>query len=167
MRMHLRTKNNQIIFLLLLIVLSCTSQELKNEWVAKPFIDAYGKENGVKLEIQGEFLTGDMKTASINFSNIEDLISGGYKEVFTLAFGNYSGSDSVTVTTAEGDLEVFNCYDGLIFDIDYETDDINRLLEMMDSPSLTISQGNRSFRISTKGFQELYEKHFVSPEIVM
>ncbi len=167
MRISLAMPNTKIIFFLFFAVLSCTSQELKNEWVAKPFIDAYGKENGVKLEIQGEFLTGDMQTASINFSNIEDLISGGYKEVFTLAFGNYSGSDSVTVTTAEGDLEVFSCYDGLIFDIDYEADDINRLLEMMDSESLVFEQGDRSFTISTKGFQELYEKHFVSQEIIM
>lgn len=153
-------------FIIVLLITGC-NQKLKNEWAAKPFIDAYGNENGVKLEIQGEFLSGDIKTASINFTNIEDLISGGYKEVFTLEFGNFSSSDSVTVTTVNGDSETFSCYDGLIFDIDYESDDINRLLELMDSESLVFKQGNRSFTISTKGFYNLYEKHFMSQEIVM
>ena len=147
-----------------LVLVGCETK-LINEWSSQPFIDAFGKENGVVLFINGEQLSENLDVAVISFSLVNDLISGGYKEMFTINLNNSSFGEDIIITDMFGIKHEFTSYDGMIFNIDYESNDIDRLMELMNNEELTISQGEYSFMINTKGFLNLYSEHFRQPNM--
>jgi len=130
------------------------------EWETKPFIDAYGEENGVSLFITGEELSDNLDVAIISFSLFNDLISGGYKEMFSFSLNNTTSSENIIITDMLGNNHEFESYGGMIFNIDPASNEISRVLELMNNEELIIKQGEHSFKVSTKGFLELYRNHF-------
>lgn len=153
---------NQIQYAILIFILTGCNNSLKNEWTTTPYRDAYGDITGVSLIIEGEHLSAGLDSATLSFSLIEDLISGGYRDIFTLTLNGTTSGDEVSILTPDGEEHFFNCYDGIIFNIDYETNDIARLFELMNFSELQLKQGTYTFSISTKNFLNLYKENFGS-----
>lgn len=151
-------------FLWLLLLVSC-EEKLANSWQAKPFINAFEEEQGVALYINGERLGGGLEKAQVNFSLNQDLISGGFKEVFTFTLTSTSSweEDQIEVFTPSGESFVFDIYDGLLFNIDYESNEVSNFIELLNNEWLEIHSGPFQFTISTKEFLNLYEKNFLQP----
>jgi hypothetical protein len=141
---------------------SCTSK-LENSWQAKPFINAFEEEQGVALYIAGERLSDNLNNAQVNFSLNQDLISGGFKEVFTFTLNGSSswGEDNIEIITPNGESFLFDIYDGLLFNIDFESNEVARFIELMNYESLEIKTGSYAFTISTVGFINLYKENFL------
>ena len=151
-----------LVSLILVIPLMNCEPKLENTWQTKPFINAYNEEQGVSLFIRGERLTGELEEVELNFSLIQDLISGGFKEIFTFTLDGKTswGEDQIEVITPIGEAYVFDIYDGLLFNIDYESNEVARFIELLNNESLVIRSGPYQFTISTKGFLELYKANF-------
>jgi hypothetical protein len=152
-------------FILLSTGLVCCETKLKNSWQAKPFINAFEEEQGVMLYIAGERLSDNVEEALVSFNMNQDLISGGFKEVFTFTLNGSSswGEDYLKVITPGRDTVSFNIYDGLLFNIDYESTDVSQFIELMNHESLEIHSGKYQFTISTSGFLDLYKENFLQP----
>ena len=152
------------ICLCLIILMSCT-QKLENSWQAKPFINAFEEEQGVALSINGERLAGGLEKAQVTFSLNQDLISGGFKEIFTFTLRSPIPweEDTIEVFTSTGESYVFVIYDGLLFNIDYESNEVSRFIELMNNEWLEIHSGRYQFTISTREFLNLYQTHFLQP----
>ena len=158
--------NNKLLIAILLItgITSC-EQKLQNTWQSKPYIDAFGDEQGVAIYINGERLSDDTEDALVTFNLNQDLISGGFKDVFSFTLnGNSSwGEDQIEVITPNGESHLFDIYDGLLFNIDYESNEVSRFIELMNNEYLEIHSGKYRFTISTRGFMELYTTNFLQP----
>lgn len=152
------------LILLMIIVITGCEAPLKNEWATEPFTDAYGNTNRISLKINGERLSPGLTSAEIRFAQIEDLISGGYKEVFSVTMNGKSASDEMIVIDAAGQEYIFTCYDGYIFDIDSESNVIETMIGLMENKELIFRQGDQSFTISTMKFTDLYEDFFGSEQ---
>ncbi|MEN8251661.1 MAG: hypothetical protein ABFS32_22265, partial [Bacteroidota bacterium] len=106
-------------------------------------------------EVKGYDLSRNLKEAIIQYYVTEDMISGGYKPVFIFTLDGATSSDSLFVTTPAEEEHGFECYDGLIFNIDIDSDNIQRLIPLFENEKLTITQGNKIFTINCSGFYEL------------
>ena len=149
------------VFIIVLGLVGCDNK-LKNVWEAQPFVNAFNEEQGVALYISGERLTGGLNEARVSFNVNQDLISGGFKEIFSFTLNGTSswGEDTIEVITPNGEAFVFDIYDGLLFNIDYESQEVGRFIELMNYESLEIRSGTFSFSISTKNFIDLYKASF-------
>ena len=144
------------LFSLSLIVIFFTncSPEYRTGWIEMPVPDQYGEDSGnTFLQVYGQDLSGGLKEAVITYATIDDLISGGQKTMFTLMLNGKSSSELVYVETPDKQVHEFNCYDGIIFNIDNEERDLDRMIKLMNYENLTFRQGKSSFTISTKGFR--------------
>lgn len=136
------------------ILLTNCSPEYRAGWIEMPVPDQYGEDSGnTFLQVYGQDLSGGLKEAVITYATIDDLISGGQKTMFTIMLNGKSSSDPVIVETTDEKVHEFNCYDGIIFNIDNEERDLDRMIELMNYEKLTFRQGKYSFTISTKGFR--------------
>jgi hypothetical protein len=144
--------------------MSC-EQKLENSWQAKPFINAFEEEQGVALSINGERLSEGLQNAQVTFSLNQDLISGGFKEIFTFTLNSSTPwqEDQIEVFTPFGESYVFDIYDGMLFNIDYESNEVSRFIELMNNEWLEIHSGKIQFTISTKEFLNLYQTNFLQP----
>ena len=154
------SKTLGLLAILTLFLLAGCETKIVNEWTAAPFIDAYGNENGFILSVDAERLSSNINEATISFNEIEDLISGGYKEIFTITVDSNSPETEFTVTTPDQQEYVFTCYSGLIFNIDYESNDIAQMIALMEYPYLIFKTDEYSFTLSTSKFIALYQEHF-------
>ena len=139
----------------LLILLSGCGPESRSGWIEMPVPDQYGEDSGkIFLQVYGQELSDDLEEAVITYATISDLITGGEKTMFTIILNGKSSSDVVFVETPDDQVHEFNCYDGIIFNIDSEEHDLDRMIDLMKHEKLTFRQGKHSFTISTTGFSK-------------
>lgn len=125
-------------------------------WIETTLPDQYGNTEGYKaLEVNGYNLSRNIQEAMIQYYITEDMISGGYKPVFIITIDGKTSSEMVTIKAPDGKDYEFECYDGLIFNIDFESDNIQRLIPLFNNENLKILQGDNEFTINCKGFYEL------------
>ena len=139
---------------IVVILLTNCSPEYRAGWIEMPVPDQYGEDSGnTFLQVYGQELSSGLKEAVITYATIDDLISGGQKTMFTIMLNGKPSSESVIVETTDKKVHEFNCYDGIIFNIDNEERDLDRMIELMNYEKLMFRQGKHSFTISTKGFR--------------
>ena len=129
------------------------------------FINAFEEEQGVALFIMGERPSDGLNEAQISFNLNQDLISGGFKEVFTFTINGSTswGEDYIEVISPNGETYDFDIYDGLLFNIDNESNEVARFIELMNYEWLEIRSGTYAFTISTAEFINLYKTNFLQP----
>ncbi len=121
-----------------------------------PVPDEFGEDSGkIYLQVYGEDLSEGLNEAVITYSTFNDLISGGEKTIFTITLNGQNSNEQVMVITPDKQEVAFNCYDGIIFNIDHESHDVEHLEELMQYGKLIFKQGPYQFAISTKGFHLL------------
>gem|GEM_PF-3812590 len=142
--------------LFLLLSLTTCGPETQPGWVALPVPDEFGEDSGrVFLQVYGKDLSPGLTEAVITYAVFNDLISGGEKTIFTFTLNGQTSHENIMVITPDGQEEQFNCYDGIIFNIDSEARDVERLEKLMRYEKLTFRQGPHTFSISTNGFHPL------------
>ena len=146
--------------LALLFITGC-EQKLENSWQAKPYINAFGEESGTALVIDGERLSAGIESTQVMFFLFDDLISGGYKQAFTFSINGVVSGDEIEVELPNLETFAFDLYDGMIFNVDYESNDISRFIELMNNEYLLIRHGENEFTINTADFLELYKINFL------
>jgi len=146
------TKYLLIAFTLALISPGC-EEETASGWqkvvVQDQFDPAIQK---IEYEVIGSKYSKALKEAKIKYDTLNDLISFDLKPMFTITLNGRSFDDSVYIKTPDNTEFAFGCYDGIIFNIDSESHDIERLIELMQHKELSVSQGKYSFSINTSGF---------------
>ena len=136
-----------------IILSSGCKPETKPGWQEMPVTDEFGNDTGeTQLRVNGYKLSSGLKEAYITYHILEDLISGGYKPIFTISINGSSSSENVIIETPDNQKVEFECYDGIIFNIDAESDNVERLSELMKYKELRLSQDSYSFTINASGF---------------
>ena len=157
----MKYKSVLIILALWATLVSC-DQQLNNAWQSKPHINAFHEEEGVALFIKGERLSKGLEEAEVYFALNQDLISGGFKQIFTFTLNGRTnwGEDNIEVITPSDETFEFEIYDGLLFNIDYESNEVSRFIELLNYDYLEIRSGDFRFTISSKDFMNLYNRYF-------
>ena len=145
-------------------VVSCENK-LENSWQSQPHINAFNEAEGVELYIKGERLSEGLNEAMVSFSLNQDLISGGFKQIFTFTLNGTSAwdEDYIEVFTPTGESFQFEIYDGLLFNIDYESNVVSQFIELLNNEYLEIHSGQYRFTISNREFMNLYSTNFLQP----
>ena len=141
-----------VAFTFVVLISSCTPEIIPG-WQETPVKDEFGNNTGkTMLKVDGYNLSDGVNEAFLTYYILEDLISGGFKPIFTISINGGSSSESVTVKTPDNQEVEFDCYDGIIFNIDNESDNIERFIELMKYQELRLRQDNYSFTINASGF---------------
>jgi hypothetical protein len=75
--------------------------------------------------------------------------------VFVITLDGTTSSDPVIIENPEGETHEFECYDGIIFNVDINSNDIQRIVPLFKNEYLIINQSGRQFKIKCEGFYEL------------
>lgn len=154
---------NLLLLILITVIMQGCDYMPKNSWQSRPYINAFGEEAGIALYVEGERLTNGLDNAQVSFALTQDLISGGFKEVITFTLNGIASGSEIEVLTPTNEPYLFEIYDGLLFNIDYESNEVARFLELMNHEFLVIKQEEYQFTISTAGFMNLYTTTFLQP----
>lgn len=146
-----------------IFLLNGCEKKLENIWQTRPFINAFGEEEGVALFIDGERLSDGLEDAQVSFNLNQDLISGGYKQIFTFVLNGSTAGGDIEVITPTNETFLFELYDGILFNIDYESNVISEFIELMNHEYLVLKQGQFQFTINTARFLDLYQTNFLQP----